>query len=79
MRQVFTDLRNKLDREDLVGAKKNAYQGVFGNMLSWAMVTIGRDVEQGSYSALWAATAPDVEEKNYQGFYFVDPVSQPCL
>ncbi|ETI20723.1 hypothetical protein G647_07065 [Cladophialophora carrionii CBS 160.54] len=52
---------------------KDAYPGVFGNFLSWAMTTVGRDIEQGSYSALWAATAPEVEEKNYQGYYFVDP------
>jgi NAD(P)-dependent dehydrogenase (short-subunit alcohol dehydrogenase family) len=53
---------------------KDAYPGLFGNMLSWAMTTIGRDVEQGSYSALWAATSPEIEEKNLQGYYFVDPV-----
>ncbi|KAK5240166.1 hypothetical protein LTS06_012545 [Exophiala xenobiotica] len=52
---------------------KDAYPGLFGNMLSWAMTTIGRDIEQGSYSALWAATSPEIEEKNLQGYYFVDP------
>lgn len=59
---------------------KAAYPGIFGNMLSWAMTTIGRDVEQGSYSALWAATSPEIEEKNLQGYYFVDPVCAypPC-
>ncbi|KAK4934602.1 hypothetical protein LTR10_024183 [Elasticomyces elasticus] len=52
---------------------KDGYPGVFGNMLSWAMLAIGRDIEQGSYSALWAATSPEIEEKNLQGYYFVDP------
>jgi len=53
---------------------KDAYPGLFGNMLSWAMTTIGRDIEQGSYSALWAATSPEIEDKDLQGYYFVDPV-----
>lgn len=52
---------------------KAAYPGIFGNMLSWAMTTVGRDIEQGSYSALWAATSPEIEEKNWQGYYFNDP------
>lgn len=54
---------------------KSAYPGIFGNMLSWAMQAVGRDVEQGSYSALWAATSSEIEEKDLQGYYFVDPVS----
>lgn len=53
---------------------KSAYPGLFGKFLTWAMTTVGRDVEQGSYSALWAATSPEIEEKNLQGYYFVDPV-----
>ncbi|EHY59077.1 hypothetical protein HRR83_001654 [Exophiala dermatitidis] len=52
---------------------KSAYPGIFGNMLSWAMQAVGRDVEQGSYSALWAATSSEIEEKDLQGYYFVDP------
>lgn len=36
------------------------------------MLAFGRDVKQGSYSALWALTAPELEEKNQNGFYFSD-------
>jgi NAD(P)-dependent dehydrogenase (short-subunit alcohol dehydrogenase family) len=53
---------------------KDAYPGLFGKMLSWAMTTVGRDIEQGSYSALWAATSPEIEDKDLQGYYFVDAV-----
>ncbi|KIW63632.1 hypothetical protein PV04_08617 [Phialophora macrospora] len=53
---------------------KDAYPGVVGNFSSWAMTIVGRGIEQGSYSALWAATCPEVEEKNYQRYYFVDPM-----
>ncbi|EXJ90394.1 hypothetical protein A1O1_03495 [Capronia coronata CBS 617.96] len=52
---------------------KSAYPGIFGKMLTWAMTTVGRDIEQGSYSALWAATSPEIEEKDLQGYYFADP------
>jgi hypothetical protein len=33
----------------------------------------GRDVEQGSYSALYAATSPEVEEKGWNGYFSTDP------
>jgi hypothetical protein len=36
-------------------------------------VAIGRDVEQGSYSALWALTSPKIEEEDLNGYYFYDP------
>lgn len=52
---------------------KDAYPGITGKLLSWAMLSVGRDVEQGSYSALWALTAPEIEEKNQNGWYFSDP------
>jgi NAD(P)-dependent dehydrogenase (short-subunit alcohol dehydrogenase family) len=54
---------------------KDAYPGITGQLLSNAMLFAGRDVEQGSYSALWAATAPEIEDKDMNGFYFNDPVS----
>jgi len=54
---------------------KDAYPGLFGKLLSWGMQSMGRDIEQGAYSAVWAATSPDVEEKKLQGMYFIDPVS----
>jgi NAD(P)-dependent dehydrogenase (short-subunit alcohol dehydrogenase family) len=52
---------------------KDAYPGITGQLLSNAMLFAGRDVEQGSYSALWAATAPEIEDKDMNGFYFNDP------
>ncbi|KAJ9149548.1 NAD(P)-binding protein [Coniochaeta hoffmannii] len=55
---------------------KDAYPGITGTLLTWAMLAFGRDVEQGSYSALWALTAPELEERSQNGFYFSD-VGQP--
>ncbi|KAM3065214.1 hypothetical protein ACMFMG_010407 [Clarireedia jacksonii] len=55
---------------------KDAYPGITGKLLSTVMLAVGRDVEQGAYSALWAATSPEVEEKGWNGWYFSDP-SQP--
>jgi len=52
---------------------KDAYPGLFGKMVSNAMLAVGRDVEQGSYSALYAATSPEVEENGWNGFYLSDP------
>ncbi|KAJ4246527.1 hypothetical protein NW762_013467 [Fusarium torreyae] len=52
---------------------KDAYPGLTGKLLSWSMLAIGRDVEQGSYSALWALTSPRIEEEDLNGYYFVDP------
>jgi hypothetical protein len=52
---------------------KDAYPGLLGKLLTAAMLTAGRDVEQGSYSALYAATSPEVEEKGWNGYYFSDP------
>lgn len=54
---------------------KDAYPGITGKLLANAMLFAGRSPEQGSYSALWAATSPEIEEKNMNGFYFNDPVS----
>ncbi|KAH7063728.1 dehydrogenase with different specificitie [Macrophomina phaseolina] len=55
---------------------KDAYPGLTGQILSYAMLAIGRNVEQGSFSALWAATSPEIEEKKQNGWYFSDP-AQP--
>jgi hypothetical protein len=52
---------------------KDAYPGFTGHLISYAMKFIGRDVEQGSYSALWALTASEIDEKHTNGAYFVDP------
>ncbi|KAK3374274.1 hypothetical protein B0T24DRAFT_667345 [Lasiosphaeria ovina] len=52
---------------------KDAYPGITGKMLTWAMLAFGRDPEQGSYSALWALTSPKIEDENLNGYYFSDP------
>ncbi|KAK5947598.1 hypothetical protein PMZ80_001751 [Knufia obscura] len=52
---------------------KDAYPGLFGKMVTAVMLAGGRDVEQGSYSALYAATSPEIEEKGWNGYYFNDP------
>lgn len=54
---------------------KNAYPGWFGTIVSRAMQAVGRSPEQGSFSALYAATSPEIEEKGWNGYYFADPVS----
>ncbi|KAF2747397.1 putative short-chain dehydrogenase TIC 32, chloroplastic [Sporormia fimetaria CBS 119925] len=51
---------------------KDAYPGLLGKVLTSVMLAGGRDVEQGSFSALWAATSPEIEEKGYNGYYFSD-------
>ncbi|KAK4120570.1 NAD(P)-binding protein [Parathielavia appendiculata] len=48
---------------------KDAYPGVTGKLLTWAMLAFGRDVQQGSYSALWALTSDKVQS----GWYYSDP------
>ncbi|KAL6231633.1 hypothetical protein BDW75DRAFT_219644 [Aspergillus navahoensis] len=55
---------------------KDAYPGLLGKLLTTAMLAAGRNVEQGSYSALYAATSPEVEEKGWNGYYLQD-VGQP--
>jgi len=55
---------------------KDAYPGLFGKMVSYVSQAVGRDVEQGSYSALYAATSPEIEEKGWNGYYLSDP-AQP--
>lgn len=52
---------------------KDAYPGLTGKLITWAMLAGGRDLEQGSYSALWALTSPKIEEENMNGWYFNDP------
>lgn len=50
-----------------------AYPGIPGKLLMYATQLVGRDVEQGAQSALWALTAPEIEEKGMNGYYFTDP------
>ncbi|KAH1357921.1 hypothetical protein KXX14_009171, partial [Aspergillus fumigatus] len=47
-----------------------------GALLTTAMLAVGRNVEQGSFSALYAATSPEIEERGWNGYYFSD-VAQP--
>ncbi|KAK4032788.1 hypothetical protein C8A01DRAFT_50498 [Parachaetomium inaequale] len=51
---------------------KDAYPGLTGKLLTWAMLAFGRDVKQGSYSALWALTSDKVQN----GWYYKD-LDQP--
>lgn len=37
------------------------------------MLAIGRDPEQGAFSALWALTDPKIENEEMNGWYFSDP------
>lgn len=52
---------------------KEAYPGLLGKLLTTTMIAMSRDPEQGSYSALYAAISPEVEEKGWNGHYFTDP------
>src|SRR3981081_2791732 len=61
--QVNTDMQEQW---------KDAYPGLTGALLSWAFRSIGRDPEQGSFSTLWALTAPE-NSVNQNGSYFTDP------
>src|SRR4051794_9915918 len=51
----------------------DASPGITGSLLTWGMMALGRDVKQGSYSALWALTSPKIEEENQNGWYSNDP------
>ncbi|KAL3464551.1 hypothetical protein BJX64DRAFT_298360 [Aspergillus heterothallicus] len=52
---------------------KDAYPGLLGKLLTTVMTAFSRSPEQGSFSALYAATSPEVEEKGWNGYYFTDP------
>ena len=56
---------------------KDAYGGTVGSILKGATAPFMRSQaqEKGSLSTLWAATSPEVEEKNLQGVYVTDPGS----
>ncbi|KAK4215163.1 hypothetical protein QBC37DRAFT_372291 [Rhypophila decipiens] len=53
--------------------------GITGQLISWAMKSVGRSPEQGAYSALWALTAPDISEKDQNGGYYTDPSTEGSL
>lgn len=52
---------------------ESAYPGLVGKAIKTVTEFFGRDVEQGSYSALYAALSPEVIEKGYNGYYLSDP------
>ena len=52
---------------------KEAYPGLLGKLITTTMLFTGRNAEQGSFSALYAATSPEVEEKGWNGWYLSDP------
>ncbi|KAM7189905.1 hypothetical protein V8F33_009814 [Rhypophila sp. PSN 637] len=58
---------------------KDAYPGITGQLISWAMKSVGRSPEQGAYSALWALTAPEITEKDQNGGYYTDPATEGSL
>ncbi|KAL2829303.1 hypothetical protein BJY01DRAFT_255082 [Aspergillus pseudoustus] len=51
----------------------DVYLGLVGKLLTTVMTTFSRSPEQGSFSALYAATSPEVEENEWNGYYFADP------
>lgn len=58
---------------------KDAYPGITGHLISLAMKSVGRSVEQGAFSALWALTAPEITDKDQNGGYFTDPGTEGSL
>ncbi|KAG8985119.1 hypothetical protein FRB93_006071 [Tulasnella sp. JGI-2019a] len=52
---------------------KSAFGETFGSILLTLQTPFLRTPEEGSIGTLWAALAPEVEEKNYQGVYIPDP------
>ncbi|KAI9373462.1 hypothetical protein BJX61DRAFT_533130 [Aspergillus egyptiacus] len=52
---------------------KDAYPGLLGRLITTVMTSLSRSPEQGSFSALYAATSPEIEEKGWNGYYFTDP------
>lgn len=52
---------------------KRGYPGLLGQILTPLNYFAGRSVEQGAYSGIYAATSPEVIEKDLNGAYFSDP------
>lgn len=53
---------------------KEGYGKLLGGALSGIMYAVGRSPQQGSVSAVWAATSEEVEQNGWNGAYFEDPV-----
>lgn len=62
---VNTDLQNQWEE---------AYPGILGTIGKALSISASRDPEQGCYSGLYAALSDEVVEKDYNGYYFTDPV-----
>ncbi|KAL7411150.1 putative short-chain dehydrogenase TIC 32, chloroplastic [Mrakia frigida] len=58
---------------DMQAQWKDAYPGLTGKVAEAFALFTGRDVEQGSYSAIYAATSEDIIKNNWNGSYFTDP------
>jgi len=52
---------------------KDTYPGLTGQALTQLNYLFGRSPEQGSYSGIYAATSPEIEEKDWNGAYLSDP------
>ncbi|KAL2003461.1 hypothetical protein VTN02DRAFT_3772 [Thermoascus thermophilus] len=52
---------------------KEAYPGLLGKVLTTVSLAVSRNPEQGSCSALYAATSPEIERKGWNGVYLTDP------
>ncbi|CDZ96711.1 short-chain dehydrogenase [Phaffia rhodozyma] len=49
---------------------KDAYGTIVGGAIQYLGEAAGMNEEQGSYSAIWALTNPEVIEKGWNGYYF---------
>jgi len=58
---------------DMQSQWKDAYPGMLGKAAEALTLLGGRDVEQGSYNTIYAATSDEIVEKNWNGWYFSDP------
>ena len=55
---------------------EEAYPGFLGKLMKGFALATGRDPEQGAYSALYSALSDEVIQKDYNGYYLNDPVSE---
>lgn len=52
---------------------KSAFGNTLGSIITGLQTPFLRSPQEGSIGTLWAAVAPEVEEKHYQGVYVPDP------
>ena len=53
---------------------QDAYPRLFGKTVTAIILSGGRNVERGSYSALYAATNPEIKEKEWNENYSSEPL-----